>query len=246
MQQNTDFTAAAIIGIQRLSNQDILDVELARARHALAYLKLKIGNDQMRELLREDLLTMTVRVQQWLRDSKGAWQSGSVELIVPGPSAAGFREWYADAMSKGWEVDLRAGHPEHFMNHPVHDSIEVMENIGETELPWHIFYRSLQENAQLPSAWDNSFPVHFAAEIVDAEGTLVGYSMRELRDDADGLHLKLTSHLPAAVPPGLVERHLHHFSIEYRNWAHFAAKEIASNSYADNSSQTMRSNFDGL
>ena len=246
MQQNSNFTAAAIIGTQRLSNQDILDAELARARHALAYLKLKIGNDQMRELLREDLLTMTARVQQWLRASMGTWQSGSVELIVPGPSAIGFREWYADAMSKSWEVDLRAGHPEHFMNHPVHDSIEVMENIGETELPWHIFYRSLPEDAPLPSAWDSTFPVHFAAEIVDAEETRVGYSMRELRDDADGLHMKLTSHLPAAVPPGLVERHLHHFSIEYRNWAHFAAKEIASKSCADNSPPTMRSDFDGL
>ena len=32
----------------------------------------KIGNDHMRELLREDLLTMIVCVQQWLRTSKGA------------------------------------------------------------------------------------------------------------------------------------------------------------------------------
>ncbi len=233
MRQEADFTAAAIIGTQRLSNQGILDAELARARHALAYLKQKIGNDHMRELLREDLLTMTGRVQQWLRASGGAWQCGSVELIVPGPSAAGFREWYADAMSKGWEVDLRAGHPEHFINHPVDDSIEVIENIGETELPWHIFYRSLPEDAQLPSAWDSAFPIHFAAEIVDADGTRVGYSMRELRDEEDGMHMKLTSHLPAAAPPGLLERHLHHFSIEYRNWASFAAKQVAATRAAD-------------
>ena len=128
-------------------------------------------------------------------------------------------------MCKGWEVDLRAGHPEHFMNHPVDDSIEVVENIGDTELPWQILYRSLPEEAPLPSSWDDAFPVHFAAEIVDAEGTRVGYSMRELRDDEDGMHMKLTNHLPAAAPPGLMERHLHHFSIEYRNWASFAAEQ---------------------
>ena len=224
MLQDSGFEAAAIIGSERLFNQSILNDELARARHALAYLKQKIGNDRMRELLNGDLLLMKAQVQQWLRDSAGAWQSGSVELIVPGPSAGAFRQWYADAMSHGWEIELRAGHPEHFINHPVNDSIEVIENIGETELPWHIFYRSLAEDATLPSAWDEAFPIHFAAEVVDADGIRVSHSMRELRDAVAGLHMKLTSHLPIAAPRDVLEGHLHHFSIEYRNWANFAAQ----------------------
>ena len=222
MFRQMDFSAAAIIGEHRLSNHDILNNELLRARHALAYLKQKIGNDAMREMLKNDLLTTTTCVQNWMGASNGAWQSGSVELIVPGPSAAVFRQWYADAMTQGWELELRAGHPEHFISHPVGDSGEVIENIGETELPWRIFYRNLAEDAKLPSAWDSRFPIHFAAEIVDSNGMCVGYSIRELRDGKDGLHMKLTSHLPAAAPPGLLERHLHHFCIEYRNWASFA------------------------
>ena len=225
MLHEINFAATATIGTRRLSNGDILNNELARARHALAYLSQKIGNDRMRELFRDDLQTMTARVQDWLNASEGAWQTGSVELIVPGPSATAFRQWYADALAQGWEAELRAGHPEHFINHPVGDSVEVIENIGETELPWHIFYRSLAEDAEVPSAWDSRFPVHFAAEIVDIDGTRVGYSMRELRDGEEGLHMKLTSHLLAAAPPGLLERHLHHFSIEYRNWASFALNE---------------------
>ena len=58
-----------IIGTRRLSNRDILDAELTRARHALAYLRQKLGNDAMRELLREDLLTMTARVRTSLQAS---------------------------------------------------------------------------------------------------------------------------------------------------------------------------------
>jgi hypothetical protein len=224
MSLHIGFLTSGIIGMRRLSNRDILEIELARARHALAYLKQKIGNDAMRALLREDLLTMTGRVRGWLQASEGAWQTGSVELIVPGPSATIFRQWYADAMSQGWEVELRAGHPEHFINHPVGDTAEVIENVGETELPWHIFYRSLPDNASIPFSWDVRFPVHFAAEILDADEIRIGYSMRELRDDEDGLHMKLTSHLPAAIPPGLLERHLYHLSIEYRNWSNFALK----------------------
>ncbi len=220
-----EFSAAAIIGEHRLSNRDILDTELARARHALAYLKQKIGNDAMRELLKDDVLTMTTCVRDWVKASNGAWQGGSVELIVPGPSAASFRQWYADAMTKGWELELRAGHPEHFISHPTDDLGEVVENIGETELPWRIFYRNLAEDAPLPSAWDSRFPIHFAAEIIDVDGVRVAFSMRELLDDKDGLHMKLTSHLPAAAPAGLLERHLHHLAIEWRNWASFAYKK---------------------
>ena len=188
----------------------------------MAYLKAKIGNDAMRELLADDLAEMAARVHGWVQASDGAWQTGSIELILPGPNAAAFRAWYAEAMANRWEQELRAGHPEHFINRPRPDAIEVVENVGETELPWHLFYRSLPEDAAYPSAWDDHYAVHFGAEILDRNGLRVGFSMRELRDEGDTMRMKLTSHLPVAVPPGLLRRHLMHFSIEYRNWARFA------------------------
>jgi len=43
--------SGAILGETRLSNAEILAEELAKARHPLAYLKQKIGNDAMRELM---------------------------------------------------------------------------------------------------------------------------------------------------------------------------------------------------
>ena len=218
------FPARAIIaGAAPATNDDIDAWELDRARHALVYLKQKLGNEALRDLLREDLARMTAQVRAWVQASGGAWQTGSVELIVPGPGAQEFRAWYDAAMADAREPELRAGHPEHFVSHPqAAGTIEVVENVGETEWPWRVFYRSLPPDAAYPSAWDPRYPVHFGAELVDAEGRRVGFSMRELRDADDGLHLKLTSHLPAAAPRELMRRHLHHFSIEYRNWARFA------------------------
>ena len=219
-----DFPARAIIaGEAPATNDDIDAWELDRARHALAYLKQKLGNQALRDLLCDDLARMTAQVRAWVQASGGAWQTGCVELIVPGPSAQEFRAWYDGAMANAREPELRAGHPEHLVSHPEGGgTIEVVENIGETELPWRVFYRSLPQDAAYPSAWDPRYPVHFGAELVDAEGLRVGFSMRELRDADNGLHLKLTSHLPAAAPRELLRRHLHHFSIEYRNWARFA------------------------
>lgn len=149
-----------------------------------------------------------------------------VELTVPGPGAAAFHEWYTAMLAHGREATMRAGHPEHFVSHPQPGRpTEVIENIGETALPWQIFYQ-LVPDAALPAAWDPAYPVRFGMELLDADSRRVGFSMHQLRDAADGLHLQLRTFLPAAAPPALVPRHLHHFAIEFRNWTHAAWLEI--------------------
>ncbi|MEJ7660289.1 MAG: hypothetical protein WKG07_12085 [Hymenobacter sp.] len=72
------------------------------------------------------------------------------------------------------------------------------------------------------AAWDPAYPVRFGMELLDTSGRRVGYSMHQLRDAADGVHLQLRTFLPAAAPPELVRRHLHRFAIEFRNWTHTA------------------------
>lgn len=221
---------AAFIGDQCFSEADIRGAELNRARHSFAYLTRKVGNDAMRDLLRPDLERMSDQVRAWVEASAGAWQPGSIELVVPGLSAGDFLDWYkrttaadgSDAADR--EAKLRAGHPEHFINHPRADGIEVVENVGATALPWHVLYRPLPEDADYPAPWDPGYPVRFGAEVV-MDGVRVGYSMRQLRDDADGMRLRCTTCLPQGAPPELVRRHLTHFAIEFRNWSLAARRE---------------------
>lgn len=217
----TAFLARAILDGQAFDDQDIRHEELVRARHALAYLKDRIGDERMRELLAPDTDRMTSRVRDWTAASDGRWQNGVTELIVPGPSARVFHDWYDRAMAERREVVLRAGHPEHFVLSPGDDGIEVVENIGETELPWRIFYRSLPDDA-FPVAWNEAYPIRFGAQIVDEGGVRVGYTMHQSHDAADGMHLHLRTLLPEAAPRTLVERHLRHFAIEFTNWTRAA------------------------
>ena len=221
------FTVNASLGGIAFDARAIHEEELARARHALAYLKDLIGNDRMRALLASDIDTMTVRVREWVAASGGQWQTDVTELVVPGPSAVAFHQWYDRAMAERRETVLRAGHPEHFVLNPGSDGIEVVENIGETDLPWRIFYRSLPED-KFPMAWDPAYPVRFGAEIVDSDGLRVGYTMHQSRDEADGMHLHLRTLLPSASPSALVNRHLRHFAIEFTNWARIAWLEARS------------------
>ncbi len=218
MTRDQEFSVVATIDDERLDDRHIRDAELDRARHALAYLKGKLGNDAMKRLLADDLGAMTAQVRDWVNASGGAWQSGSVHLTVPGPGAQAFQDWYVAAMADGREAELRAGHPEHFVSHPMPGLVEVVENIGETALPWRVFYHALPEGFAFPMAWDPAYALHYGMEIVDVDELRVGFSMRQSRDEADGLHLRFTTFLPTAAPPELVRRHLNHFAIEFRNW----------------------------
>ena len=222
MTEERGFPATAVIGEKYLDDRDIDRAELERARHALAYLKRKLGNDAMRRLLDDDLRAMTARVRTWVEASEGRWRCASLRLAVPGPSARAFQDWYAAAMAGDREAELRAGHPEHFVSHPMPGLVEVVENIGETDLPWRIFYRAQPEDFAFPMAWDPAYTLHYGMEIVDTDGLRVGFSMRQSRDEGDGLHLRFTTFLPEAAPPELPRRHLRHFAIEFRNWTRAA------------------------
>ena len=224
--QVSHFIARAEIAGRQLSDDDILRLELERARHALAYLKEKLGNDAVRELLREDAAEMTAQVRAWTSDSVGAWQSASMELVVSGPPAADFHRWYAELFARDRQHVLRAGHPEHFVNRSSGaGSAEVIENVGETELPWRISYEPV-DDAELPVAWDADHPVRFASQLRDPDGQLMGYTLHEGRDADDGMHLRMTTVLPEAAPPEVARRHLHHYAIEFRNWAQVAWREL--------------------
>ena len=220
------FAARAEIDGRQLSDHDILLLELVRARHALAYLKDKLGNDVVRDLLAEDVTEMAATVQAWAQRSAGAWQSASMELVVPGPPAAKFRSWYTGLYARDREKVLRAGHPEHFVNRSSGaGAAEVIENVGETDLPWRIFYEPV-DDAELPVAWNPDYPVRFASQLRDQDGQLAGYTLHEGRDADDGMHLRMTTVLPTAAPAQLAQRHLSHYAIEFRNWTRAAWLEV--------------------
>lgn len=221
---NIDFGARALIAGRTLCDAAIRDIELARARRALAYLKAKIGNAAMRDLLKDDIEQTQARNREWVKASNGRWKWGSLELVVPGPGAAAFHEYFMTMMKEDRELELRAGHPEHFMNVPLGPHAEVIENVGHDDLPWFIRLDFTPPCTEFPAPWDPAYPAEhrLGAFINDAEGLRIGSAIHEMRDANDGLHVKLTIILPDAAPDALIEGHLHHFAVEFRNWTHGA------------------------
>ena len=221
-----NFGAYAILADgRRLGNADVRDAELIRARHALAYLTAKLGTAAMLQLLADDLDRTASEVHGWADTSAGEWQTDTLQLVIAGLKARAFQDWYADLVTHDRQLVLRAGHPEHFVNHRMTDDIEVVENVGETGMPWHIRYHALPEDGNFPMAWDPDYPVRYGMAIL-MENATVGYSMRQSRDTRDGMELLLTTFLPVAGPAGLAARHLHHLAIEFRNWTRLALADL--------------------
>lgn len=148
MTGDAPFAATATAEGWTFVESDIRREELARARHALAHItrsrtsrpgsaqdQPRISNDAMRALLGEDIATITARVREWVEASAGGRQTGSVELVVPGPDAASSHRWYDRAMSGRRKTALRAGHPKHFVSHPQPGAIPAGERTGTAPLP---------------------------------------------------------------------------------------------------------------
>ena len=228
VQADIDFPARALIAGRTLAEDAIRDIELDRARRALAYLKVKIGNAGMRALLRDDIERTRARNRTWVEASGGRWTSGFVDLVVPGPSAAAFHAFFMAMMKEDRQAELRAAHPEHFMNVPLGLYAEVIENLGQDDLPWFIRLDFTSPDATFPTAWDPAYPAEhrLGAIMNDADGLRIGSAIHEMRDADDGLHVKLTIHLPEAAPDALVAGHLHNFSVEFRNWTRAAMERV--------------------
>lgn len=208
----------ASIADDRLDSAALARLELARAKGALAYLKERVGNDRMRELLADDLRVTTDRTTAWARESDGRWQTGVLELVVPGPDAKTFHGWFMAMMRDDRQADLRAAHPDHFMNMPLGPRAEVIENLGEDDLPWFIHLEFTGDPARFPDAWNDDYPERLGAVIRNADGVDIGSAQHEMKDAEDGMHILLKIHLPAAAPARLVRGHLEHFAVEFTNW----------------------------
>ena len=146
-------------------------------------------------------------------------------------------------MRDNMQLELRAGHPDHFMNMPLGPRAEVIENVGEDDIPWFIGLEFTQDAARFTTTWDDSYPEHLGAIIRNLDDVIIGSAMHEMKDAADGTHIRLTITLPEAAPEQLVRGHLEHFAVEFGNWTRMHAlrgSDQASNRARQNSSIVRR------
>lgn len=193
-------------------------LELARARHALQYLKSKLEEQTLMSLIHEDLDKTTRKAEQWALQSNGEWKSGSVVIVMSSISAERFHAYFMGMMRRRDEIALRIAHPDHYRNKITDSGPEIIENIGEDLYPWHVFGEFCDAKLIPATQVDGSYSIGFGLAVKSKNGRTIGYANHEMKDYEDGMKVKLTIVLPRSAEERLIRGHLNHFMVEFRNW----------------------------
>ena len=162
---------------------------------------------------------MTARVSSgWVKGLSGCLADRFGGADPSRPERRGIRAWYAEAMANQWEHELRAGHPEHFINHP---RPQMPSKSSRTSVrrrcPGTSSIAAFRTTLLIPHHGTTSMPSTSAPRfwIATAFASLLdaGAARRRRRDAHEAYEPS-----SGRGANGLLRRHLTHFSIEYRNW----------------------------
>ncbi|MDJ0380399.1 hypothetical protein [Streptomyces sp. G-G2] len=148
-------------------------------------------------------------------------------LATRGLTSGEFLAWMDTAFAAD-ENALLAAHPEHYVMAPEEDgAFNVVENIGP-----HVCSFSMGGRATDAMAWaadadellpKSAFPHKMSSNLFLGDGTVVGRALTQFGDTADGFRASLTVYVPTSRPADVLEHHLRHYAVDFRNWITAAA-----------------------
>lgn len=202
------------------------DFELFYARRALDRFRTLLGRQGLLDLLAADIEEGNAFLREGARTSGGSFTSGTTVLATQGISSGAFLDWMDEAFA-GDERALLAAHPEHYVMGTDAIGARVVENIGSHVCSFYMggwgtdaLAWAADADALLP---ESGFPRKMSSNLFLADGTVVGRALIQFGDTADGFTAHLTVYLPATCPDDVVEHHLRHYAVEFRNWIVAAA-----------------------
>lgn len=201
--------------------------ELVAARRALALLKGNLGRERLLDLVQHEIAAGDAFLRANVERSGGQETTGTTTLRAHGLTAAQFTGWLSQAF--GREDVMIAGHPEHYSIHAAGGRVNIVETLGDHVCsffmqPWD---DSLATGAQ-PPVTAGAPPPSRRSRMVLEDQTIVGTITNTFLDEDGGFTARLSVTLPVTCGSQVIEHHLHHFAVEFRNWILTAAAELNS------------------
>lgn len=200
--------------------------ELFYARRALDRFRTLLGRQGLLDLLTEEIEEGNAFLRESARTSDGAFKGGTTVLTAKGLTSGEFLAWMDKAFA-GDERVLLAAHPEHYVMGTDEIGARVVENIGPHVASfymggWGTDALDWAEDAEelLP---EPQFPRKMSSNLFLADGTVVGRALIQFGDTADGFTSHLTVYFPVACSDEVLQHHLRHYAVEFRNWIVAAA-----------------------
>ncbi|OON72176.1 hypothetical protein [Streptomyces tsukubensis] len=203
------------------------DFELFYARRALDRFRARLGRQGLLDLLAADMEEGNAFLRESARASDGNFTGGTTVLAARGITSGEFLAWM-DKTFAGDEKPLLAAHPEHYVMAPGADgAFNVVENIGPYVCSFFMGGWGTDAMAWAADADEllpeSEFPHKMSSNLFLGDGAVVGRALTQFGDTTDGFTASLTVYVPSLCPEVVLEHHLRHYAVEFRNWIIAAA-----------------------
>lgn len=232
-----------LLGGQKFTRVDVIEGEIACARHALSKLgapttdgdveslrdalgrrKAKLGHSGIEHRLARDIHWSTQAARITAKASRGRRSLSVIELVVSRGSATGFVEWFNQRTDTDDELAMLAAHPEHYLFRTGSDGRqEVWETNGGSPLAAR-FFIDYDDTSSLRTPPSPEYPIQVAGVARLSDGLAIGGVRHQFRDEGDGFRALLTVEFPAVSLPTILRDHRWHLAIEFSNWIEAAAR----------------------
>jgi hypothetical protein len=187
----------------------------------LAAFKAKISQPEMRRLLKDQIDFTAAGSNVVVRMSRDKRKISVTEMDVDFCDYKTLRRMYDDMMLNNTEANsvscLRAN-PDHYLLQGVSETDQEVLEIT-AGLPWvSRFIIRYGDFASLQSKKDPAYPYQAAGVSYLPNGLAIGAVRHQMKDTANGCHIKLMVEFPALLPDRNIRAHERHLACEFYNW----------------------------
>lgn len=191
---------------------------LERQRNALCESKLDLGPVEIRHRLARHLRFSDAIARVTSRASRGRRALSVCDLQVEGGSAQQFVDWFADTDRDDYAHSMVLANPDHFLIDTAADgSQEVIETTGGSPFATR-FFVDYQDTEPLITPRELAFPLELAGVARTGTGMAIGGVRHQLRDTANGFHMRACVEFPRLMAPHMITQHRLHLACEFGNW----------------------------
>ncbi|KAF9081502.1 hypothetical protein BGX27_004878 [Mortierella sp. AM989] len=192
-------------------------------RHSLAELKIKMGEDMVREKLgfRLGLSLFVMKIAAFFSFGRRKYSVVEIAISGVGIKATAFLEKLNYIMLNE-DVEYNKMRlmacPDHYLIvNTGENTQEVIETTGGSPFPTQ-FYICYGDDEGLRSQMDPTYDEQLFGVARAKNGTVIGGVRHQIRNESNGLRLKLLVEFPALIFDWMIRQHQAHLICEFGNW----------------------------
>jgi hypothetical protein len=210
-----------------ISTSNLESAELVAAKRVLAFLKGKIGGEEIQNLLADDIAQANRYWHQLLSNSTNTWvpvEAQAKAIVDPTIlNSHSFQQWM-DSAGVGYPNDLIAGHPEIYFEEEPSNVIQSwgggpITQFSHDPVPHQPFF------VELPG-WNVTAEVSQTLR----DNTTFSYAVSAIKDEDDGFGLYFAVYLPSSAPEDRIEGLRDYLTVECTNWLKYAYRHAIAQS----------------